>query len=89
MCLTSLLIKTLQLAPPDQRDRGGSSGTITKPSRAMSRCSSAKVLGGSGMPSGVCTVARYKSYLKRAPRRYIGTSSPGRRCGRMPAITHH
>jgi hypothetical protein len=31
---------------------------IIKPSRAMSRCSSAKTFGGSGMPSGVCTVAR-------------------------------
>src|SRR3984893_8720953 len=30
----------------------------TKPSRAISRGSSAKVFGGSGMPSGVCTVAR-------------------------------
>src|SRR5580704_18418914 len=30
----------------------------TKPSRAMSRCRSAKQFGGSGMPSGVCSVAR-------------------------------
>jgi hypothetical protein len=29
----------------------------------MSRCSSAKVFGGSGMPSGVCTVARRSTYL--------------------------
>src|SRR3984893_2896923 len=36
----------------------------TKPSRAMSRCSSAKTFGGSDMPSGACTVAR----LSAAPR---------------------
>src|SRR6202008_492619 len=34
-------------------------------SRAMSRCSSAKVFGGSGMPSGVCTVARRSAALRR------------------------
>src|ERR1700756_2412337 len=38
---------------------------ITKPSRAISRCSSAKVFGGSGMPSGVCTVARRSAALRR------------------------
>jgi hypothetical protein len=37
----------------------------TKPSRAMSRCSSAKVFGGSGMPSGVCRVARRSAALRR------------------------
>jgi hypothetical protein len=31
----------------------------------MSRCSSAKVFGGSGMPSGVCTVARRSAALRR------------------------
>src|SRR5260370_37067675 len=31
---------------------------MTKPSRAMSRCSSAKPFGGSAEPSGVCSVAR-------------------------------
>ena len=36
----------------------------TKPSRAMSRCSSAKVFGGSGMPSGVCTVSRRSAALR-------------------------
>jgi hypothetical protein len=38
---------------------------ITKRSRAMSRCSSAKAFGGRGMPSGECTVAR------RAPSRAV------------------
>src|SRR5436309_3485634 len=37
----------------------------TKPSRAMSRCSSAKVFGGSGMPSGVCTLARRSAALRQ------------------------
>ena len=37
----------------------------TKPSRAMSRCSSAKVFGGSGMPSGVCSVARRSGALRK------------------------
>ena len=37
----------------------------TKPSRAMSRCSSAKVFGGSGMPSGVRAVARRSAALRR------------------------
>src|SRR5436190_13909770 len=37
----------------------------TKSSRAISRCSSAKVFGGSGMPSGVCTVARRSAALRR------------------------
>src|SRR5437763_14428434 len=32
----------------------------------MSRCSSAKVFGGSGMPSGVCTVATRSAALRRA-----------------------
>src|SRR5205823_5079448 len=36
-----------------------------KPSRAMSRRSSAKVFGGSGTPSGVCTVARRSAALRR------------------------
>jgi hypothetical protein len=31
----------------------------------MSRCSSAKVFGGSGTPSGVCTVARRSAALRR------------------------
>src|SRR2546427_505918 len=31
----------------------------------MSRCSSAKAFGGSGMPSGVCTVARRSAALRR------------------------
>src|SRR5262245_26794184 len=38
---------------------------MTTPSRAMSRCSSAKVFGGSGMPSGVYTVARRSAALRR------------------------
>src|SRR6201997_4060745 len=38
---------------------------MTTPSRVMSRCSSAKVLGGSGMPSGVCTLARRSAALRR------------------------
>src|SRR3984893_4377951 len=37
----------------------------TKPSRATSRCSSAKAFGGSGMLSGVCTVARRSAALRR------------------------
>src|SRR5437879_2019105 len=37
----------------------------TKPSRAISRCSSAKVFGGSGMPSGVCTLARRSAAVRR------------------------
>src|SRR6516165_2893383 len=37
----------------------------TKPSRARSRCSSAEVFGGSGMPSGVRTVARRSAALRR------------------------
>src|SRR3954469_17367943 len=37
----------------------------TTPSRAMSRCSSAKTFGGNGMPSGVCTVARRSAALRR------------------------
>src|SRR5437868_13297752 len=37
----------------------------TKLNRAISRCSSAKVFGGSGMPSGVCTVARRSAALRR------------------------
>jgi hypothetical protein len=45
----------------------------TKPSRAMSRCSSAKVFGGSGMPSGVCTVARRSA----APRLRGGRPAQG------------
>src|ERR1700751_3202415 len=40
----------------------------------MSRCSSAKVLGGSGMPSGVCTVARRSA----APRLRGGRPAQGR-----------
>jgi hypothetical protein len=31
----------------------------------MSRCNSATVFGGSGMPSGVCTVARRSAALRR------------------------
>src|SRR5256714_8920677 len=46
----------------------------TKPSRAMSRCSSAKVFGGSGRPSGVCTVARRSA----APRLRGGRPAQGR-----------
>src|SRR6266567_3336903 len=45
----------------------------TKPSRAMSRCSSAKAFGGSGMPSGVCTVARRSA----APRLRGGRPAQG------------
>src|SRR5580693_4186450 len=45
----------------------------TKPSRAISRCSSAKVFGGSGMPSGVCTVARRSA----APRLRGGRPAQG------------
>src|SRR5438094_2306680 len=45
----------------------------TKPSRAVSRCSSAKVFGGSGMPSGVCTVARRSA----APRLRGGRPAQG------------
>src|ERR1700731_2195194 len=45
----------------------------TKPSRAMSRCSSAKVFGGSGMPSGVCMVARRSA----APRLRGGRPAQG------------
>src|SRR5437588_8547134 len=45
----------------------------TKPSRARSRCSSAKVFGGSGMPSGVCTLARRSA----APRLRGGRPAQG------------
>src|SRR5580692_850036 len=45
----------------------------TKPSRAMSRCSSAKQFGGSGMPSGVCSVARRSA----APRLRGGRPAQG------------
>jgi hypothetical protein len=45
----------------------------TKPSRAISRCSSAKVFGGSGMPSGACTVARRSA----APRLRGGRPAQG------------
>src|ERR1700732_2720514 len=45
----------------------------TKPSRAMSRCSSAKAFSGSGMPSGVCTVARRSA----APRLRGGRPAQG------------
>src|SRR5438270_8112618 len=46
----------------------------TKLSRAISRCSSAKVFGGSGMPSGVCTVTRRSA----APRLREGRLAQGR-----------
>src|SRR5260370_10721215 len=46
---------------------------MTKPSRAMSRCSSAKAFGGSGMPSGVCTVERRSA----APRLRGGRPAQG------------
>src|SRR5437868_10217144 len=45
----------------------------TKPSRAISRCSSAKVFGGSSMSSGVCTVARRSA----APRLRGGRPAQG------------
>src|SRR6202048_2388700 len=44
-----------------------------KPRRAISRCSSAKTFGGSGMPSGVCTVARRSA----APRLRGGRPAQG------------
>src|ERR1700726_2409188 len=37
----------------------------TKPSRALSRCNSPETFGGSGMPSGVRTVARRSAALRR------------------------
>src|SRR5438552_15834509 len=37
---------------------------VTKPSRAMSRCSWAETFGGSGEPSGVCSVARRSAALR-------------------------
>src|SRR3984893_8614200 len=46
---------------------------MTNPRRAMSRCSSAKPFGGSGMPSGVCSVARRSA----APRLRGGRPAQG------------
>src|SRR5258708_22301292 len=43
----------------------------------MSRCSSAKVFGGSGMPSGVCTVARRSAALRRVGLNLRMPAGPG------------
>src|SRR5205823_7706711 len=56
----------------------------TKPSRAMSRCSSAEVFGGTGMPSGVCTVARRSATVRDALKHLLlararGSGSPAGR----------
>src|SRR5436190_7416474 len=49
---------------------------ITKPSRAISRCSSAKVFGGSGMPSGVCTLCQTFGRLPQG-RFEVANAQPG------------
>src|ERR1700756_774213 len=55
LLLQSFLTSVLDL--PDLADN--------KDQPRMSRCSSAKVFGGSGMPSGVSTVARRSAALRR------------------------